>query len=120
MPDDSLNDQPLIRDLIARELETINNYADLMRRSESDEARLFFKHVLDEEKEHISDGLSILRQLDPEQASILDKGGHAASLKQEGISIPVLAGNSETREKSLPVERRNSFTVGSLKGLPQG
>jgi rubrerythrin len=119
MPDDNLNDQPLIRDLIARELETINNYADLMRRSESEEARLFFKHVLDEENEHITEGVEILRQLDPEQAAILDKGGHARSPKPENISIPVVTRSSEMREKSLPPEIRNEFTVGSLKGLPQ-
>ncbi|HZS44253.1 MAG TPA: hypothetical protein VFC63_04075 [Blastocatellia bacterium] len=116
MPADELNDQPLIRDLMSRELETINTYTNLMLRSQSDSTRAFFKHVIDEEKKHISEALTILRQLDPEQALILDKGGHVGLIKTSRIAANVAAEKPEPKKEIFP---RESFTVGSLKGHSQ-
>jgi hypothetical protein len=68
-PSDSelLNDVARIRRVLARELETINEYEAFAQSSSSPEVRAFFAHLATEEKEHVAEATQMLRLLDSAQ-----------------------------------------------------
>ena len=68
-PSDSelLNDVARIRRVLARELETINEYESFAQLSTSPEVRAFFAHLAAEEKEHVAEATQMLRRLDAAQ-----------------------------------------------------
>jgi hypothetical protein len=64
-PDNDLSsDVALVRQVLARELETINEYESFARASTSPEVRDFFLHLASEEKEHVTEAIHMLRLLD--------------------------------------------------------
>ena|SRR5437868_5698669 len=98
--DETEDDLMLVREVLARELETINSYLRLLQSAKSEQVRTFLAHVTDEEKEHVAEALEIIKALDPVQAALLEHGphpGHPASL--------------------LPAQALG-FTVGSLRKKP--
>ena len=56
-----------IRQVLARELETISEYEELARAAESSDARAFFLHLATEEKEHVAEAVFLLGKFDPSQ-----------------------------------------------------
>jgi hypothetical protein len=70
-PSDSelLSDVARIRRVLARELETINEYEAFAQLSTSPEVRAFFAHLAAEEKEHVAEATQMLRMLDAAQDS---------------------------------------------------
>ncbi|NOK04441.1 MULTISPECIES: encapsulin nanocompartment cargo protein EncB [Myxococcus] len=66
-PDSDLDDVARIRLVLARELETINEYEAYARASSNPEVRAFFQHLAAEEKEHVSEAVHMLRMLDSGQ-----------------------------------------------------
>ncbi|WP_257450637.1 ferritin family protein [Archangium lipolyticum] len=67
-PDNDLStDVALVRRVLARELETINEYEAFARASSSPELRDFFMHLAAEEKEHVAEAVHMLRLLDAGQ-----------------------------------------------------
>jgi hypothetical protein len=68
-PSDSelLNDVARIRRVLARELETINEYEAFAQSSAHPEVRAFFAHLAAEEKEHVAEATQMLRMLDAAQ-----------------------------------------------------
>lgn len=68
-PSDSelLSDVARIRRVLARELETINEYEAFAQASSNPEVRAFFAHLAAEEKEHVSEATQMLRMLDSAQ-----------------------------------------------------
>jgi hypothetical protein len=64
-----LNDVARIRRVLARELETINEYEAFAQLSSSPEVRAFFAHLAAEEKEHVAEATQMLRMLDATQDS---------------------------------------------------
>lgn len=72
-PDSDLDDVARIRRVLARELETINEYEAFARASSHPEVRAFFLHLASEEKEHVFEAVHMLRLLDTGQ------DGHFAS-----------------------------------------
>jgi hypothetical protein len=68
-PSDSalLNDVARIRRVLARELETINEYEAFAQASSHPEVRAFFAHLAAEEKEHVAEATQMLRMLDAAQ-----------------------------------------------------
>ncbi|MCP3060312.1 ferritin [Myxococcus sp. K38C18041901] len=69
LPDSDLDDVARIRLVLARELETINEYEAFARASSHPEVRAFFLHLATEEKEHVSEAVHMLRLLDSHQDS---------------------------------------------------
>ncbi|WP_164020011.1 ferritin [Pyxidicoccus trucidator] len=63
-PDSDLDDVARIRRVLARELETINEYEAFARTSSAPEVRAFFLHLAAEEKEHVSEAVHMLRMMD--------------------------------------------------------
>jgi hypothetical protein len=64
-----LSDVARIRRVLARELETINEYEAFAQLSTSPEVRAFFAHLAAEEKEHVAEATQMLRMLDAAQDS---------------------------------------------------
>lgn len=104
--DETEDDLILVRDVLARELETINSYLKLLRSAKSERVRTFLAHITDEEKEHVAEALEIIKDLDPVQAALLEHGGHA---KPATLSPPL----SQAAPYQPP-----GFTVGSLRKKP--
>lgn len=67
-PDNDLStDVALVRRVLARELETINEYEAFARAASSPELRDFFLHLAAEEKEHVAEAIHMIRLLDADQ-----------------------------------------------------
>jgi len=101
-------DVELVRQVLARELETINQYEQAAREAGTELIRAFFRHLADEEKEHVAEAIQLLHQLDAGQRARSD----AADVRVEhfgGIS-PSPGGAGQP-----PPPPAHSFTVGSLK-----
>lgn len=64
----------LVREVLAREVETINTYQTLLGRSEDESVRNFLSHIIDEEKEHVAEALDLIKAMDPVQAAFLQTG----------------------------------------------
>ena len=56
-----------VRQVLARELETISHYEALAAAAERPELRAFFLHLAEEEKEHVAEATLVLRRLDSGQ-----------------------------------------------------
>ncbi|WNG47041.1 ferritin [Archangium minus] len=70
---DLSTDVALVRRVLARELETINEYEAHARASSSPEVRDFFLHLAAEEKEHVAEAVHMLRLLDAGQEAHFNK-----------------------------------------------
>ena len=99
--DETEDDLLLVRDVLARELETINSYLRLLRSAKSERVRAFLAHITDEEKEHVAEALEIIKEFDPVQAALLEHGSHAT--------------HSNGPPAGRPPEPPPTFTVGSLR-----
>ena len=88
----------LIRDILAREIETINTYQRLLDRAQTDVVKTFLRHITEEEKEHVAEAVELIKQFDQSQAALLGKASH-------------------WREQEQPVsfQATKSLTVGSLR-----
>jgi rubrerythrin len=98
--DETEDDLLLVRDVLARELETINSYLRLLRSAKSERVRTFLAHITDEEKEHVAEALEIIKELDPVQAALLEHGSHAGH---------------PTSPPPSQIDQPPGFTVGSLR-----
>jgi len=67
------SDVALIRRVLARELETINEYEASARGASSPEVAAFFLHLAAEEKEHVAEAVHMLRLLDAGQEAHFSK-----------------------------------------------
>lgn len=105
-------DVELVRRVLARELETINEYESYARMAEAPSIRSFFQHLAGEEKEHVAEALLLIRQLDP---------GQEQKLSSPDLSVEHLAGNRSalgpSPEPPAPTgaSPMPTFTVGPLR-----
>lgn len=95
-PDSDLDDVARIRRVLARELETINEYEAFARSSTSPDVRAFFLHLAAEEKEHVSEAVHMLRMLDSGQDA------HFTSPVAAGHFEGAAAGAPATPERAAP------------------
>lgn len=65
------DDAVVVREFIQRELETINAYHAMILRASDVAVRRMLAHAMDEEKEHVAEGLALLGRLDAQQAAVL-------------------------------------------------
>jgi hypothetical protein len=73
-PDNDLStDVALVRRVLARELETINEYEAHARAASTPALRDFFLHLAAEEKEHVAEAVHMLRLLDAGQEAHFNK-----------------------------------------------
>ena len=100
-------DLELVRQVLARELDTISQYEKASEQAQSELIRSFFRHLADEEKEHVAEAYKLLLQLDPAQRAHFD----TVDVRPEHFGgSPAAPTPAET-----PAPRSHGFTVGSLK-----
>lgn len=131
------SDTIVVREFIQRELETINAYQAMLARTETPEVRRMLAHAMEEEKEHVAEGMALLARLDAVQAAALTidhsphfaeggKGDLALRAFESGSSAPSSepatradAPAHPTAPSAAPMPRgfdAASLTVGSLRG----
>ncbi|RMG16246.1 MAG: hypothetical protein D6729_11080 [Deltaproteobacteria bacterium] len=137
-----MTDLEILRRTIARELETINQYEADAARAEDPRVKKFLSHLAWEEKEHVSEGMAMLRLLDSRQRELDGRGTH---FLEEAVEAEVAASGARTAAASPPAQGgapsgetavikppkephadgspvaaffsgRNEFTVGCLRG----
>ena len=121
LPEDG--DLALVRAVLARELETINEYEAFAQRASDPTIRAFFLHLAKEEKEHVSEAMHLIHHLDGDQ----QKEWHKADVRPEHFMGAEHAHASAGESNQVqPSEQSDGapraphliprLTVGSLKG----
>lgn len=121
LPEDG--DLALVRAVLARELETINEYEAFAQRASDPTIRAFFLHLAKEEKEHVSEAMHLIHHLDGDQEKQWQKAdvrpehfmgaGHGAHATSEASPTPAPDASRPAPRAPHLIPR---FTVGSLKG----
>ena len=121
LPEDG--DLALVRAVLARELETINEYEAFAQRASDPTIRAFFLHLAKEEKEHVSEAMHLIHHLDGDQEKEWQKAdvrpehfmgtGHGAQVTAEAKPAPAPEAQKPAPRAPHLISR---FTVGSLKG----
>ncbi|WP_375759700.1 ferritin family protein [Corallococcus exercitus] len=119
--DTERSDVARIRAVLARELETINEYEAFAEDSSNPEVRAFFLHLAAEEKEHVSEATHMLRMLDKGQDTHFARPfvpGHFQAAVAGGPAEPALpaAPPSPVVTQAPPAVGR--LTVEPLTNLP--
>ena len=68
-----MSDASIIRTILARECDTVNEYEILAAQAEDPRIRSLVLHLAEEEKEHIAECALLLARIDAEYARYLDK-----------------------------------------------
>src|SRR4051812_9250845 len=114
-----------VRQVLARELETISHYESLAAAAERPELRAFFLHLAGEEKEHVAEATQLLRRLDAGQELQFLKPFPATHFEPPAAARgaqPSPGGPLPDARKALyatpspPAPHGGTFTVGSLRG----
>ena len=113
-----------VRQVLARELETISHYEALAAAAERPELRAFFLHLAEEEKEHVAEATAVLRRLDAGQDVQFHKpfpASHFEGPAAPAAEAPPAAPLSDPRKAlhattSPPAPHGDTFTVGTLRG----
>jgi len=104
MDEKQQNDLALLREVLARELDTVSQYERASFSASDKRLQAFFLHLAREEKEHVSEAMALVHEYDPEQ-------------KQEWDETNTSADHFEMRRKSQPpavVELTDNGPQGSL------
>jgi len=107
---DTEEDLMLVRDILAREIETINTYQRLLNKAQTEEVKTFLRHITEEEKEHVAEALELIKQFDQSQAALLGTASHWRE-------TPARTNNDRiaTQEQPASFQATKSLTVGSLR-----
>ncbi|MFO7995720.1 MAG: rubrerythrin [Dehalococcoidia bacterium] len=65
---DIQDDLEMLRDVLAYELQAINQYQEHLLYLENEEAASTLEHIIEQEKEHVAELLRVIQTLDPVQA----------------------------------------------------
>jgi len=111
-------DAAILRDVLARECDTVNHYESLAAKAEDRSVRELMLHLALEEKEHIAECARLLAHLDADYAEMLKKplshalGDHAPD-QDSTIDLGSSTEQVATPEAGAPPQRL-TFTIGSL------
>lgn len=109
------DDAVVVREFIQRELETINAYHAMILRASDVAVRRMLAHAMDEEKEHVAEGLALLGRLDAQQAAVLATD-HTPHFADGGKGDLSLRGFEAARGESTTTSRLPEAT--QLPGPP--
>ncbi|MFO7773691.1 MAG: hypothetical protein R6V59_07135 [Dehalococcoidia bacterium] len=70
---DIQDDLEMLRDVLAYELQAINQYQEHLLYLENEEAATTLEHIIEQEKEHVAELLRMIQTLDPVQAEKLKR-----------------------------------------------
>ncbi|RKG72819.1 ferritin [Corallococcus terminator] len=116
--DTERSDVARIRAVLARELETINEYEAFAEDSSSPEVRAFFLHLVAEEKEHVSEATHMLRLLDKGQDAHFAKPFVAGHFQQAVGEVPAEAEPTPATVRAPPTPAVGRLTAEPLTSLP--
>jgi hypothetical protein len=120
------SDAALIREILARECETVNHYEALASRASDAATRALILHLAHEEKEHIAECAHFLTRLDPAYAEFFDKpldrllGKEAPAVPSAPATGPPAAAPAPAQPGpaspalATPPQAAPAFTIGSL------
>jgi ferredoxin len=94
MADDSTTSQDLVRELLVRELETVNAYVAMVERARTPGVRALIAEIAAQEKHHIAEAMDLLARYDAGQAAALARAGVA--VRQEPAAAPAAAPGGAT------------------------
>jgi hypothetical protein len=96
-----------LRAVMARELETINEYERFADATEDPEIKALFQHLADEEKEHVTEVYEVLKTRDAAQAA-WEQGAHVQAIRAgtfgEAITAGVPKHGSDDEPHESPVD----------------
>ncbi len=99
----------VLREILQRELETINAYERMLGRLTEPSLRQIVAHITDEEREHVSEVYELIMARDPEQRARAELGRtQIASMSSSMSPSPVEPNPS-------PIFADGAWSVGSLK-----
>ncbi len=101
-------DTALVRRVLARELDTINEYEAMAESAADPTIRAFLLHLAQEEKEHVAEAMALIRARDVDQ----EAKSAAVDVRPDHFTTGTKSGAPTASPSGLP----RSFTVGSLKG----
>lgn len=85
--------EDLIRELLVRELDTVNVYTDMVARARTPAVRDLLIEITRQEKHHIAEAVDMLSRFDP---------GQAEALERAGLGRPATAPNAESTVRFEP------------------
>ncbi len=98
----------ILRDILVREIETINVYQRMAAETNSPDVAGFLRHIIEEEKEHVAEALELIKRYDPSQAGLLASG------RDWRHSSETVAKHSAAPQEDASLTRQ-TFTVGPLR-----
>ena len=109
-------DAALIREILARECETVTSYEALAARATDATTKGLILHLAHEEKEHIAECARYLARLDADYAAFLNAPMRHTLADGTVLEIPELPaqGSEPPKSKPQPQWPPTSFTIGSL------
>lgn len=124
-------DLRVLREILQRELETINAYERMLERVSDPALRKIIEHVTDEEREHVSEMYELIVERDAAQAAraqkshaqligmaLLPSDGTAAA--SAGLGTELIISPSRATPSSTPTPPAifpdGDWSVGTLKG----
>ena len=109
-------DAALIREILARECETVTSYEVLAARATDATTRSLILHLAHEEKEHIAECARYLARLDADYATFLKAPLRHTLEDGSTVEIPELPAQASEPTQSKPQAQwpPTSFTIGSL------
>lgn len=105
------NDLMMVRDILVREIETINFYQRLLEQAQGDDAKNFLRHIIEEEKEHVAEALMLIKQYAPAQGLLFESGNHW----RDGINAEKSKNGKTENSAAHTSEPQTRLTVGSLR-----
>ena len=130
-PGPSSTDVARLRQVVARELETINEYEAHAREADEPKLRAFFQHLADEEKEHVAEAMELIKERDAAQKKWSEKVDVGADHFERGrVTHAEAAASAELAERGASQDAAADipppsaapaatsvpgFTIGSLK-----
>jgi ferredoxin len=94
MADDSTTSQDLVRELLVRELETVNAYTAMVESARTPGVRALIAEIAAQEKHHIAEAMDLLARYDAGQAAALARAGVA--VRREPAAAPAAAPGGAT------------------------
>lgn len=92
-----------LRAVMARELETINEYEHYAAVTADPEIKALFQHLADEEKEHVTEVFEVLKKRDAVQAA-WEQGAHVQAIRDDAFGAALAAGVAKAGPSLDPAE----------------
>ncbi|MBI6547149.1 MAG: hypothetical protein HY692_10170 [Cyanobacteria bacterium NC_groundwater_1444_Ag_S-0.65um_54_12] len=119
MSTDHYADLQILREVLTRELATVNQYEQLAAAANSSAVKALLEHLLYEEKEHIAELFALLEQLDRDQRAHFLLSGVTDKIANHDMTVLKNSHAAKDSSTEPKVWQPARLTVGSLLGQKQ-